>query len=283
MESTSKLIIFILLFLTLAASASAQSPREQLNQLVEQLQKTPSDNALRERIIKLAMSIKPAPAIPEEAREPFVMGATVLKKASDSAGASKAVELFTQALTIAPWFADAYYNRALAREAAGQFESAIDDLKLYLEFTLTDAERRDAQDKIYSLKADAQLAFAKKAEEVKAAAAKAAADTPQAREAALLQKVEGARFVYKGTGYDEILEIKGQTLQFTVRIYSLPPGATMFGQTRPGEYLVDRVTYREGAFTRKVFQFTNVYTIRPDGQALVYKSSGGAGYEIPRQ
>jgi tetratricopeptide (TPR) repeat protein len=135
--------------------------------MVEQLQKTPSDNALRERIIKLSAEIKPAPAIPEEAREPFIMGATVLKKASDPAGAGKAVDLFTQALTIAPWFADAYYNRAIAREAAGQFEPAMDDLKFYLEFNLSDAERREAQDKIYELKANAQLASAKKVEEVK--------------------------------------------------------------------------------------------------------------------
>ena len=147
--------------------AYAQTPREQLQQMVEQLQKSPNDNALREKIIKLATSIKPAPAIPEEAREPFVMGATVLKKASDPAGASKAVDLFTQALNVAPWFADAYYNRAVAREAAGQFELAIGDLKLYLEFKLTDSERREAQDKIYALKANAQLASAKKTEQDK--------------------------------------------------------------------------------------------------------------------
>lgn len=37
MKSTSKLIIFVLTFLGLAASAYAQSPREQLQQMVEQL------------------------------------------------------------------------------------------------------------------------------------------------------------------------------------------------------------------------------------------------------
>lgn len=167
MKSTSKIIVFIFTFLALTTSAHAQSPRKQLNQLVQQFQKTPNDSALREKIIKLAASIKPAPAIPEEAREPFVMGAAVLKKASDPAGASKAANLFTQALNIAPWFADAYYNRAVAHEAAGQFEPAIDDLKLYLGFKLTDAERREAQDKIYTLKANAQLTAAKKTEDDK--------------------------------------------------------------------------------------------------------------------
>ena len=45
----------------------AQSPREQLQQMVQQLQRNPNDNALRERIIKLAQEIKPSPVIPDEA------------------------------------------------------------------------------------------------------------------------------------------------------------------------------------------------------------------------
>lgn len=107
MTSSSKRLIVFLTCVALAASAYAQSPREQLQQMVEQLQKAQNDNALRERIIKLGVEIKPAPAVPEEAREPFVMGGRVLKKASDPAEASKAVDLFTQALNVAPWFADA--------------------------------------------------------------------------------------------------------------------------------------------------------------------------------
>lgn len=181
MISTSNRLLVVLTCLALAMSAYAQSPREQLQQMVEQLRANPNDHALRGRIIKQAQEITPAPAIPEEAREPFIMGTTVLKKSSGPAGANKAVELFTQALTVAPWFADAYYNRALARETTGQFETAIDDLKLYLAFTLTDAERREAQDKIYSLKADAQLDATKKAEQSKIA--RAEEDKRQAQQA----------------------------------------------------------------------------------------------------
>lgn len=192
MKTTSKLFIFVLTFMALTASAYAQSPREQLKQMVQQLQKTPTDNSLREKIIKLATSIKPAPAIPEEAREPFVMGATVLKKASDPAGASKAVDLFTQALYVAPWFADAYYNRAVAREAAGQFEPAIDDLKLYLNFKLTGNERREAQDKIYALRASAQLASAKKAEQDKIASAEEAKRQAQQARRDVITQIKNA-------------------------------------------------------------------------------------------
>ena len=286
MKFTMRLLALLFSVLMLGNVACAQSTREQLNQMTQQLQKTPTDDALREKIIKLATSIKPAPAIPEEAREPFVMGATVLKKASDPAGAGKAVDLFTQALNIAPWFADAYYNRAIAREAAGQFEPAVDDLKLYLNFKLTDSERREAQDKIYALKANAQLASVKKAEEQKVAAAKAA-DTPQAREAALLKKVEGARFVQKsggpgGLSWDNLYEIKGGELYYTIRIHSLGTQEAFYGHTRPGDYLIDRIPYRDAAFTwvEPYVQTMNVFRIGPDGMTLIL--NGNERDPIPR-
>jgi hypothetical protein len=65
MKATGKLIVAITVFLGLAVSAHAQSPREQLQQMVEQLQKTPGDHALREKIIKLAPTLKPPPALPD--------------------------------------------------------------------------------------------------------------------------------------------------------------------------------------------------------------------------
>jgi tetratricopeptide (TPR) repeat protein len=158
----------------LPLSLSAATPREELKTLTSQLQKAPGDDALRAKLIALAVTLKPA--IPEEAREPFVMGATVLKKAEGTGSAAKAVDLFTKAIGVAPWYADAYYNRALAREAAGQYAEAMADLKLYLKFKLSANDRRQAQDKVYALKANAELAAEKKGEQdkVNSAAADAA-------------------------------------------------------------------------------------------------------------
>lgn len=289
MRTTSKLIIFVFTFLTLSASPFAQSPREELQQMVQQLQKNPDDNALRKQIIKLAATLKPTPAIPEEAREPFVMGATVLKKAIDPAGAGKAADLFTQALNIAPWFADAYYNRAVAREAAGQFEPAIDDLKLYLSFALTDAERREALDMTYAIKASAELASVKKAEEQKVAAAKAAADTPWAREAAFLKKMEGARYRSNlagpgGLNWDNIYEVKNGVLHYSVRINSLGSQRAFYGHSQPGTYLIDRMPYRDGMFNwiEPYVHDAITFRISSDGMSLI-KRRGGADESIARQ
>ena len=67
----TKLILAATLFLSLLRVAHAQqgveksaSPREQLQQYVSELQKKPDDQALREKIIKLAVTLEPKPAIP---------------------------------------------------------------------------------------------------------------------------------------------------------------------------------------------------------------------------
>lgn len=211
-------LIGVLLAVTLPVYA--QSPREQLQQLVIQLQKTPADTGLRERIIKLTAELKPAPAIPEEAREPFVMGTTVLKKASDPAGALKAVDLFTRSLAIAPWFADAYYNRAMARQAAGQHESAIEDLKFYLGFKLTESERRDAQDKIYALRAEALLGSERKAAQDKAAAGERE-HRMQRLQGTWASSEDGGRFVSYWKA-----QLEGDTIRLSADRYVTASGTT---------------------------------------------------------
>jgi hypothetical protein len=304
-HSSMKLIPRFLILAIIAASAqqsiNAEEPglREQFKTAVAAYQKDISTlSALK--VIEIYKQLEPPPAVPEEAREPFVMGATVLKESNDASSAAKAVELFGKAIQLVPWWSEARYNHALALEASGQFHEAIGDLSIYLAFKLTEAERREAQDKIYALKAKAEIATAKKTEEDKVAAAKKAdeekaaaakaADTPQAREAALLQKVEGTRFVVRHsretTGVpwtsDEILEIKNRTLHITIKIYSIEPPASQYGHNRPGEYLVDRISYRDGAFTQTFKGFTTVYRIRPDAQGLLRQCEGISDLVIPR-
>lgn len=56
MKFTINFLILIFGLLLLTSTAYAQSPRDQLQQMVEQLQQSPNDNGLREKIIKLATS-----------------------------------------------------------------------------------------------------------------------------------------------------------------------------------------------------------------------------------
>jgi tetratricopeptide (TPR) repeat protein len=160
MKSTSKLIIFAFAFLALDVIAYAQSPREQMQQLTTQLQQTPNDNALRERIIKLGAELKPAPAVPEEARRSFVEGVNIVKLAKDVSSQNLAIGSFTEALKIAPWWGDAYYNLAVAQELTGQLNDAERTLKWFLLSNPGEGEAREAQDRIYGLSAKRKLAAA---------------------------------------------------------------------------------------------------------------------------
>lgn len=144
-------------FLMMSGSVRAESPREQLNQMVQQLQQNSNDNNLREKIIKLVQELKPLPAIPEEARRSFIEGGTIVRNAKDRSQQMVAVNSFKKALDLAPWWADAYYNLALAQELAGQLGYAQQSLQLYMKASTDEKEKRNAQDRIYELDAKLKL------------------------------------------------------------------------------------------------------------------------------
>ena len=125
--------------------APTQSPREQLNEDIAQLQKSPSDDALREKIIKLALTIQPTPAIPREAVEHEGAAEYAFKNAKSPADFTQAAGEYEKALLIAPWVAADYFNLGLAREKSGDLQKAIDSYRLYL---LASPEAKDADDVI---------------------------------------------------------------------------------------------------------------------------------------
>lgn len=190
MKTVRKLIVVIFTFLTMAAGAYAQSPREQLQQMVEQLQKTPTDNALRERIIKLGAEITPAPVVPPEAKRPFVMAGTYQKEAKNPSDFALAIDAYQGALKIAPWWGDAYYNLSVSLESAGELDKAKDALNLYLLTKPKDAE--EAQNRLYALDAKKHLAAKQAAE--KASSPEALAASQKQRDDNLVRSLDGVRF-----------------------------------------------------------------------------------------
>lgn len=162
MKITGKLIIFIFASWIFAANTNAQPPREELKQMVVQLQKTPDDSVLREKIIKLASTLRPAPAIPEEANRAFVKGNVFQKEAKDISGYMLAIASYREALRSAPWWGDAYYNLAVALESAGKFDEAIAAMGSYMASASSgSAEAREAQNRIYALEAKKEMAAVK--------------------------------------------------------------------------------------------------------------------------
>jgi tetratricopeptide (TPR) repeat protein len=99
----------------------SSTQRQKLNEYVAALQTNPNDVELRQKIVKLAATLKPPPAIPEEARRYYVKAVTLQKQAKTAPEVAPAIAAYEQALLLAPWWADAYYNVSSALELAGRY------------------------------------------------------------------------------------------------------------------------------------------------------------------
>jgi hypothetical protein len=183
MRNTSWIFLFLFALVVIPFSTQAQTPQQTLNQYISVLQKNPHDNALREKIIKFVKKMKPAPTIPQEARRPYVKGATFMKEATSVSDYELAIKAYEETLLIAPWWPKAYYNLALAQEGAGKFDDGIQSLKLYLLTNPRDAEK--AQNRMYTMEA-------KKEKEAKDAAKATQEEAKKIED--LVQKLAGTWF-----------------------------------------------------------------------------------------
>jgi tetratricopeptide (TPR) repeat protein len=204
------LLIFMLLF-ALIPAVQAQTPQQTLTQYVADLQKSPNDFSLREKIIRHVQTMRPAPAIPETARECYVMAATFMEKAKDNRGYERAIEQYKKALLAAPWWADAYKKQAITQKTSAHYDDAIASLSLYI---LTQpADARDAQDEIYKLKAMKQSAVLEKEESSPPAVSAPKQNTFDN----LLKKIDGRRYACPvGGGYTVVFDVRGKVLTYGI-------------------------------------------------------------------
>lgn len=157
MKKISLIALALVLLFVFMSLVQAQSPQDTLTQYLSDLQKNPNDYALRQKIIRHVQTMKPAPAIPEDARRYFVKAVTMQKEAKNTKGFEIAVNAYNQALLIAPWWPEAYYNLSIALESSGQYDEAVKALKLYLVTNPSASDVRAAQDKIYAIEAKKEI------------------------------------------------------------------------------------------------------------------------------
>lgn len=135
-----------------------RTPRQEFEEEVAQLTRNPGDEALRERIIQSAAKMTPPPAIPAEARKALVEGATLIKSMRTVDDFLRTKDKFEAAIAGAPWWADAYYDYAVALEQEGWYADAAKQLKIYLLFDLPQDETQKVQDHITSLGTEQEVA-----------------------------------------------------------------------------------------------------------------------------
>ena len=263
------LIIMILVLLALPTFAvRAETPQTLLNQYISELQKNPNDAALREKIIKHVQTMKPAPAVPEEAKRYLSRGIAAMKEAKSKDDFKDAVNEFEKAALSAPWFANAYYNLGVAQDKAGAYANAIRSLKLYL-LASPDARDAEAVKGIYEIEYRQEKA-------AKASSPAAIAAKKQQTYEEWLRGLDGARFAGPSNilhvFYENELTIRGSKLYWRTRYrQSADQGggfSQWFNMCKMGEMqIVERQAkcvdkYAPGSWV------SDIFTISEDGKSI---------------
>ena len=109
------------------------------------------DPQITQKTIAVARKLDPPPAIPEDARRHAAFASLAVKEAKDPSGYEKAIAEYLQAVCLAPWWADLYYNLAMVQEQRSYFREAAETFKLYLAASPQDPQAQLIQNKIYEL------------------------------------------------------------------------------------------------------------------------------------
>ena len=250
----------------------AQSPQEPLTRYVAELQKNPDDTVLREKIIRHAQTMEPAPAIPEEARKSLNRGMAAAEGAMNADDYKDAIAEFQKAVDIAPWLGIGYRNLAVMQDRAGQYPAAVRNLKLFLltnpPATDTDAAKT-LMDKIEYRQEKAARGSSPEALVVK----------KQKEYDEWLKNIDGRRYTYRGPysaqGVTSVLDVRGRVL---VVGSITEPGSPVKGPRGYAEHfrydIKDRVAKgRVDHITDdpQIKSFQDIYTISEDGERINMK------------
>jgi tetratricopeptide (TPR) repeat protein len=182
-----------------AANASARSPVNQLQQLTTQLQQSPGDQALREKIIALALTLNPKPATPTAATQAEGAAEYAFKNAKANSNFSDAAKQYEKALLLAPWLAADYFNCGVAHEKAGENKEAIRNFSLYLLAAPNADDAQAVNKRIGGLQYAAQESEDAASEQARAANEQVRA---AAQLAAVYQGLDGGVWQLYGIGHD---------------------------------------------------------------------------------
>ena len=162
-----------------------QQALQQFQQAVAELKANPADEAQREKVLHQATTLNPPPPLPEDTQRYLARGKIAMSEAKQAADFNDAAEQFRHAIEAAPWYGPAYYNLAVAQNAAADFAGARQNLNLYLLWASDPADIQATKDLIYQLEYKQE-----KAAREQAAREAEAARQAQEREAETRRKAE---------------------------------------------------------------------------------------------
>lgn len=175
----------LLLCALFAVSAHAAPLNEDLQQMVQQLQQNPADDALRERIIRQAQAMRHAPTVPDAAVEFEGRAQFAFNNAQSKDDYLAAAREYEQAVASAPWVSGYYADLCTIYEKAGKLAEAKRNCEFALIGLVDAAQITPIKRKIAGLKYGMEQGVSKKNQEED-----------------FLRKLDGARFVKRWPRFD---------------------------------------------------------------------------------
>jgi hypothetical protein len=155
MLKTTALVV-VLTALSFSQTAAPANSGEQLKQSLEQLQQNPGDDALRTKVIALALAMSPKPPTPDPAWEASGKGGFLLENGKEVSDFVSGAAAFGQAALLAPWVADFYFNQGVLWERAERYQEAIKAFRWYVTAAPGSDDRTDVLVRIGRLEAIAE-------------------------------------------------------------------------------------------------------------------------------
>ena len=261
MKSFFLIVVALCVFTSTAHSAN---PREQLNQMVQQLQKNPGDNALREKIIKLGAQLRPA--LPDEAVRYTGRAMFVFKTAKREADYLDAAREYERAVASAPWVASYYADLCTIYEKAGKYAEAKRACDFALVGTTDSAQAIELKQRIAGLEIG-----------IERNSAGAQANRKQEEFAVFLKSIEGAVFQYnevqKTYGWVHKITVENGMLRFT----SIHKEGNRHdaGPLKPTSFVTD--TCGTNIWYKPEVNCSNHVALSPDGKTITVKTESHLG------
>lgn len=272
-----KLIVLSLItgLFMMANVAIAQSPREQFQQMVEELKKDPSNIALRTKIIKHAQELKPAPSVPDEAIEYEGRGQFAFKNAKSEADYLAAAKEYEKANDLAPWVPGYYDDLCTIYEKAGKLEDAKFNCECYLTSLYDPSQINDAKRRIAGLKYG-----------IEQRSPAIIASKELDRDKQIISSLNGTRYVYRyyppggdGSYNGFAIDIRGDEVVFGS--FGLCKGCTPeyhpWSEDRNGRVPLNGRQFRKDFISEEDGKpYTESGTISEDGNSIVLRTWSGS-------
>ena len=138
--------------------ADLKPPAERLAFYKSAFDKNPRNDFLRSKVIAAAVALPQPPAVPEASRQLFALATDQIKQATTPSALDSPIALLDKALTLAPWWGNAYYNLSRALEMQGRYSEAIQQMRLYLETKPSETDAEEAKGRIVVLETQKEIA-----------------------------------------------------------------------------------------------------------------------------